>query len=188
MGKWDPQSSDKVAASETLGRRIFDQPTLAGAVGQKAPLAVYHLRNFQETRVGESTSLDRLGRSNPEPAVLGYLEPRARAAAAKVKPQRQFHGWASIQARRLQEDTKIPFEVRPSPLTGIELEENKFHADAKCLRPHEPYVVALHLRYLFETHGFFQAPKVTPVEKSGFVHRCLLAVSEAFGRVAAKFR
>ena len=80
MARWNP--ADKpVGANEPIGRRLFDEPLLAGADDQRK-FAGLDLRNFEEKRDREF-SVDRLGRTGKERAVIKYLNPRANAAALK---------------------------------------------------------------------------------------------------------
>ena len=174
-----------------MGRRLFDQPTLIGAAGQKKPAAQYNLRNFQESRE-TGFSLDRLGRTNPEAAALRYLEPRAKGAASKLRPAKEFHGWATIQAKKLQDHPRVKFDVRPSPISGEGLVENIYHAEADCRSDrYDLYSIALHLKHLFESQGVIQQPQnenESPNEDPGFVRRCLLMFSGSVTRFANRFR
>jgi hypothetical protein len=97
---WTPQIGQPVAPNEHVGRRLFDEPMLAGAQNQQA-FAGLDLRNFEEKRDGE-ISVDRLGRSSVEKAVVNYLRPRAHAAGGKFTPSKQFNGWAVLRVARLQ--------------------------------------------------------------------------------------
>src|SRR5690348_13522018 len=121
MARWNP--SAEVGANEAIGRRLFDEPMLVGARDQK-PYAGLVLRHFQEKR-SEEFSIDRLGRSNIEPAVLNYLKPRAALAGNNFKPPKSFNGWAVLRARQLrQPPVGTGFPVLSSPISGTDLDEN----------------------------------------------------------------
>jgi hypothetical protein len=128
MAKWQPESDTVIGKNEHLGRRLFDEPMLAGATNQK-PFTGLRRRHFEETRDLEF-SLDRLGRTSVEPGVIRYLMPRADAAAAKFKPPKAFDGWFVIKADFLQKPKQGPaFPVTPSPDIKPGLDENRFFTD-----------------------------------------------------------
>jgi hypothetical protein len=154
MARWNPPV-DRVDANEHVGRRLFEEPMLAGAQGQPK-FEGLDLRNFEERRDREF-SLDRLGRSSCDVQVLRYLRPRAESAGGDLIPIRAFSGWAVLRARQL-ENPPIgvahygKFPVVPSPEAGEGLGENLYHAH--ILTPElDHYSVALHLRQLFAKYG-----------------------------------
>jgi len=157
MAKWQPESETVVGKNEHVGRRLFDEPTLAGFRGAK-PSNRLTLRHFEETRDREF-SLDRLGRSGVDGRVVGYLLPRATAQGKKYRPEKTFDGWAVVKAQTLTNPPKGErFPVTPSPLLGSSegLESNVYHAHATLPEfdaPDKSYYTALHLQFLFETYG-----------------------------------
>ena len=156
MGRWKPNPKDGIGRAESLGRRLFPQVSLAGATGQR-PLPSFSLGNFEETRAGGEVSLDRLGKGDPEKAVIRYLNPRAEAAAKSRSSSRTFfNGWAYVQAKVLLDNKNLPLAVIPSPIPGNDpalgendLAENIYHAHTSPLKGHDPYSIALHLQYQF---------------------------------------
>ena len=155
MATWQPKSDEAIGKSESLGRRLFDEPMLAGVQNSK-PFGGLDLRNFQEKRDREF-SLDRLGLTGIDKKVLNYLLPRARAASTKFKAPKSFDGWVVLRADVV---VKPPvgsgFPVHPSPIAGDGLDENKFHAHAllpESAEPDDRYRTALHLRHIFGTYG-----------------------------------
>jgi len=155
MATWQPKSDEGIGKSESLGRRLFDEPMLAGVENSKS-FSGLDLRNFQEKRDREF-SLDRLGRTGIAKRVLSYLLPRANAASQKFKPPKSFGGWVALRADVI---AKPPvgsgFSVHASPIAGDELDENTFHAHAllpDSTEPDDRYRTALHLRHIFGTYG-----------------------------------
>lgn len=148
MARWNP--ADKpVGTNEPIGRRLFDEPLLAGADDQRK-FAGLDLRNFEEKRDREF-SVDRLGRTGKERAVIKYLNPRANAAALKFKPPKRFNGWTVLRAKNFAVAVhNFPaMPVTASPIRGDELEENIFHAHLVLPAGKDHYETALHLRHLF---------------------------------------
>ena len=187
MQLWLPNPDEGIGPQEHLGRRLFDQPELVGAVGQKT-VPTLDYRNFEETRDGK-VSLDRLGQRGPEKPVVRYLAQRAHAAGAKRKPSQAFNGWVSIQKKNLIGSKKLPIKVVQSPVDRVELVEldkNIYpaHVEAaisvsgwrhwlrRLLRlddgdQYTPYFLSLHLKALFEKHGTITAaPRVAQREPS----------------------
>lgn len=152
MASWTPPADQTIGPNEQLGRRLFAEPLLSGAVDQRQFRGL-DLRNFQEKRDREY-SLDRLGRSNVERAVIKYLQPRAINAAQSFREPKSFDGWAVLRARELTA-AKVGkhVEIFASPVRGQGMEENIYHAHA--LRPEttDEYSFALHLRNLFASYG-----------------------------------
>lgn len=155
MATWRPSSSDPIGSKESLGRRLFDEPLLAGQEQVKKYEGL-ELRHFEEKRSNEF-SLDRLGRTNVERAVVNYLLPRARQQGQTFNPKRTFHGWAVVRAERLTKPATGPsLPVVPSPIKGDGLAENTYHAHAVLPDRPDPeshYSNALHLRHTFTRHG-----------------------------------
>jgi hypothetical protein len=129
-----------------LGRRLFDEPLLAGALDQK-PFAGLPFSHFEERRDGE-VSLDRLGQSSVDRRVINYLRPLANQAAASFQTPKQFNGWSVLRAHFL---TKPPrgeaVTVIPSPITGSENVANIYHAHVSP-GSKDRYFMALHLRHV----------------------------------------
>jgi hypothetical protein len=156
MAQWKPGPDDPVGQNEYIGRRLFDEPLLAGSQSP-TQFAGLQLRHFEEKR-GREFSLDRLGRGAINKGVQGYLLPRARAAGAKFNPTKQFDGWVTLRVGALLNPPGSPNLRRPesvvaSPETGEGLEENVYHAHALMPEGLDYYSMALHMRELFTTHG-----------------------------------
>lgn len=155
MATWQPKSDEAVGKSESLGRRLFDEPMLAGVQNPKA-FGGLDLRNFQEKRDREF-SLDRLGRTGIDKKVLNYLSPRAKAASTKFNPPKSFDGWAVLRADVIvKPPVGAGFPLYPSPIAGVGLEENSYHAHALLPESTEAdarYRTALHMRHIFGTYG-----------------------------------
>lgn len=155
MATWLPGSEEPVGKNEQLGRRLFDEPMLAGASTQKH-FDGLDLRNFQETRTNEF-SLDRLGRSSVDRRVISYLLPRGIAASQTFQKPKQFNGWVALRAETLTSPPKGPkLPIVPSPIGGEGLAENPYHAHALLEEPRDDYSTALHLRFLFGKYGTIQ--------------------------------
>lgn len=194
MGRWKPDPDKEIGPGESLGRRLFAQASLAGATGQR-PVPSFDLRNFEDSRDGE-VSLDRLGRGNPEKAVIRYLTPRAEAAAKKLGSSRMFfNGWASIQAKVLLANKKLPLTIVPSPIQGNspslgedDLGANIYHAHTSSLGGHDAYSVALYLQYHFEKYGRIEYSPNDPERppEPTLISRMLLRLSNACRGLAEK--
>lgn len=164
MGRWVP--SERVGSNEHVGRRLFDEPLLAGGQGQPR-FEGLDLRNFEERR-DQEFSLDRLGRQSVEKAVVTYLVPRAIASGKRFVPTKSFNGWAVLRARQLETPAvgldrygKLPVIASPEP--GESFSENIYHAHV--VTPElDHYSKALHLRQLFARYGTVHPSpiKVTP--------------------------
>jgi hypothetical protein len=154
MALWKPQSSQPIGPNEHLGRRLFDEPLLAGAQDQR-PIARLNLRHFEERRDGQ-VSLDRLGRTNVDKAVVRYLRPRANTAGTRFRPPKAFNGWAVLTARKFgtpPAPAGYALTVIASPDSGTDLDENPYHAHISMPSNMDYYSMALHLRELFDAHG-----------------------------------
>jgi len=122
MARWIPRSNEPVGKNEAIARRLFDEPMLVGAIGQR-PYAGLDLRNFEETRADEF-SVDRLGVSGVNKAVVRYILPLAEDAAKQFHSAKRFEGWATLPADRLVKPYKgIELAVIPSPEM-----DNPYHA------------------------------------------------------------
>lgn len=153
MARWVPAADQPIGNTERIGRRLFDEPLLAGA-GDQESFAGLDLRNFQETR-GREVSLDRLGRTGIDKAVIRYLQPRAATAGTNFRTAKQFNGWACLPARELGQ-SRFGVGAMPvvaSPIAGEGLEENVYHAHVLTPDGMNHYLTALHLRHLFGTYG-----------------------------------
>jgi hypothetical protein len=155
MARWFPPTDD-VGTNEHVGRRLFDEPLLAGATDQPvfAGLALSH---FEETRDNE-WSMDRLGRSSLDRKVVNYLLPRAREASLHFHVPKRFDGWVFLRSQELRNPGQGPsLTVVPSPIVGhgnpqeneTDLTLNIYHAHITKPDGIDPYEMALHLRHLF---------------------------------------
>ncbi len=155
MAVWTPPA-DQLGKNEHVGRRLFEEPALAGSPPGKVPPRLDY-RHFEETR-GQELSLDRLGQTGIDKRVVQYLLPRAVSQGDSFRPTRNFTGWYAIKADVLIRSSKGPrTTLTASPITvegsdGRDLTENRYHAHAK-LPDADPYMAALHLRELFESKG-----------------------------------
>jgi hypothetical protein len=141
MPLWKPPN-DQIGHAEVIGRRLFDEPTLAGA-GDQAPIKL-DLRHFEDTR-NDDFSVDRIGRGIIEQKVIEVLVPLARASQRK-----SFNGWVTLRADKFRGSKNKPsLSVYPDPIPG-----NAFHAriDTRGVAasdPHHHYLVALALQHIF---------------------------------------
>lgn len=151
--RWDPEGKP-LGPQERVGRRLFDLPELVGATEDQYFGSV-KVTQFWDKHTGE-VSLDRLGRSSVEPKVRTYLVPRAEDLGASFKPKRRFDGWAHIKAQDLSHAKWPPrVVINASPVFRKEgeddVKENIYHAHID--RPEDAYILASHLRNLFENSG-----------------------------------
>ncbi|MEW9838618.1 hypothetical protein ABUE29_25955 [Mesorhizobium sp. ZMM04-4] len=138
--------------NEQIGRRLFEEPMLRGAAGQPN-FSGLRLNHFEETR-GNEVSLDRLGATGIDRKVSTYLRHRADLAGQTFSKVKQFDGWAVVPAKELAEARKDPkLPVTSSPISGVEPNDNAYHAHV--LRPNtlSPYLMALHLKHIFTSYG-----------------------------------
>jgi hypothetical protein len=150
MARWTPSSD--VGQNERIGRRLFDEPMLAGAGDQK-PYYGLDFRHFYETR--DDISLDRLGRTGIDNAVVRYLTPLAHAAGRKFRKAKSFNGWFVVVVRNIEnppEGNKFNIKVIASAVQGEGLEENPYHAHIFAAGI-DHYFLGLHLRHLFAKYG-----------------------------------
>ncbi len=159
MPLWDPPAS--VGANEYIGRRLFDEPLLAGADDQDRFEGIL-LTHFQENR-GDDWSVDRLGNGVVNRAVVRYLSPRAELNATGFKPPKRFDGWTTIRigelARQWKASLDAALEILPSPVPGengggtSDLTANSYHASIIKLSDTRPFLMALQLRHFFTRFG-----------------------------------
>ena len=152
MAIWNAHEVDAIGNSEFLGRRRFKHPELRGAAGQKT-IGGLDARDFEVGKDRE-VSIDRLGRSSIDPKVLKYLRPRAEAHGNAFRARKEFLGWACVQAGKFRESTiKHGYQLKVSPVAGIEPNDNNYHAHISCPDTLEPIYAALLIRDLFERLG-----------------------------------
>jgi hypothetical protein len=161
MARWTPADNEAVAPNEHIARRLFDEPKLSGAPDQK-PFHGLLVTNFEETRAGGEFSVDRLGRSNVENAVVRYLAPRAHAAGRKFTKHKAFDGWYVAPARKISPPFVWPLNspdrgASPAqagfPWSDADLEHNRFHAHIQMPSGVSVRDFALQIREQFLAHG-----------------------------------
>lgn len=157
--RWLPPT-DRVGPNEHVGRRLFDEPLLAGAIDQQvfSGLLITH---FEETRDAD-LSLDRLGKSGVDGRVMSYLLPRALDAGTRFHRPKRFDGWAVLRSTELGKPRQgRPLMVVPSPILGNGNEQadekdltlNIYHAHVTKPDDMDAYDMALHLKHLFTRYG-----------------------------------
>ncbi len=179
MARWIPPS-DRIDRNEHIGRRLFDEPMLVGAVDQRS-FAGLLLSHFEETRDDE-ISVDRLGRSSVDSRVVNFLRPLGEAAAAAFRSRKRFDGWVVLPAHRLTaavREVALPLKASPEP-------DNPYHAhvDTQSLFAAEPsrhYFIALHLRYLFTGPGS-SVHRAIVRTRPGFLWKVFSALWEWFSK------
>jgi len=127
--RWNPD--DIIGNNEHIGRRLFDEPMLAGAINQRQWSGI-KVNHFQESRDREY-SLDRLGASSIDPRVVRYVAARAERHALTRTGTNRFDGWVYVKAKDL-----VPFfDLHASGINGDEndLDANLYHAHV--LRPED---------------------------------------------------
>ena len=85
MARWQPVIDQQIGSNEHLGRRLFDEPSLAGAEDQR-PFTGILIDHFLEKRDDGQVSLDRLGQSSVDKRVQNHLLPLAHNAATRFRP------------------------------------------------------------------------------------------------------
>jgi hypothetical protein len=161
MAIWRPRADEPIASNEHLGRRLFDEPMLAGVQTQPNYQGLL-VRHFQEKRDREF-SLDRLGRSSVDRRVTSYLAPKANVAGQTMSPAKPFHGWAVLRAGvLLNPPSGTPYPLTPSPVAGSELVENIYHAHLILPEGNDDMAIALRLRWLFTSKGTVEAVGTAP--------------------------
>lgn len=153
MPPWIPPI-DRVGPKEHLGRRLFDEPMLAGAKDQKS-FGGLDIRHFEEPR-GDEFSVDRLGRCSVDKSAVRCLRLLADAHGRTFRTPKTFNGWVVLEAHKLEKPTKGP----PLPVVASPEKDNRYHAhvDTRKLLESEPeptrhYFIAAHLRQLFAAKG-----------------------------------
>lgn len=169
MRRWSPPS--EVGKSEQIGRRLFDEPMLAGTENQPHWNGI-RMNHFEETR-GRDISMDRLGATGVDRKVIAYLAPKATLAASKFHKAKHFDGWAHVAAKELGASTKgVAFPVVASPVTEPEDEVNDYHAHVSRSEEMEPHIAALLLREIFTKRGgVLKAEKYEVESRHGWVGR-----------------
>lgn len=190
MARWVPGVDDPVGPNEPIGRRLFDEPMLVGAIDQ-IPYNGLILWHFEEKR-GSEVSLDRLGKTGIEKAVLKYLNDRGVYAGQKFKKPKKFDGWATVRAKELEAPrVGIPLPVIQSRKDIKKdqevLEENVYHAHVEFPDDKDYYDTALHLRHLFTTHGEFKAPLISKRPSKNMLIGLLKGVSSTWKLLTFKF-
>lgn len=153
--RWVPKPTDPIGDKEAIGRRLFDEPALSGALDQP-PRELLDFRNFEEKRIPIEVSFDRLGKTGPEPKVKAFLDPLGVALGQALTPRRQFHGWSFLKTETLAKPPRGP---------GFPLTISMIEPDDKTHKDHNPYHVhalvtdkdwfttSLLLQHLFSKHG-----------------------------------
>ncbi|MHC2792587.1 hypothetical protein ACVINZ_001599 [Mesorhizobium jarvisii] len=155
MATWQP-SLDNVEPAEIVGRRLLaktykDWPALGPPNGQLKLSA----EAFEDSRLSEDLSVDRLGVNNPVRAVVRRLTVVADTEAAKAL--KQFCGWIAIAAKDLKNS-----RVFASPLSieehGI---DNPFHAEidrSQFRERAQAFHLSVSLRFQFQDRGRYVPP------------------------------
>lgn len=162
MARWEPKHNEAIGAGENVGRRLFDEPKLSGAPDQK-PFKGLDIRNFEESRDREF-SIDRLGKTSVDKAVVRYLRPRAeRHGGTMFQKPRRFDGWAHISARKLCDGmqwTLLCSPIRemdvdglPVPWLAADLSQNQYHAHVLMPEAMESALFAYEIREHFGKFG-----------------------------------
>jgi hypothetical protein len=112
---------------------------------------------FQDKRLSEDLSVDRLGLQNPVKTVVRRLTALASGEASRAS--KEFHGWIAIAVQ----DLKV-VKVFPTPLTmqkdGV---DNPFHADidrSMAREEAQAFHLSVSLRVQFQDKGRYVAPQV----------------------------
>lgn len=154
-GRWLPNPADPIGKKESIGRRLFDEPTLVGATDQR-PREYLDYRHFEERRAPIEVSFDRLGANGVDGKVRRYLEPIAIQHGIDWSAKK-FDGWVWLKADKLTAPPKgPPFPLTPSPIRLAEPahpECNPYHAHTACPPTADAHGFTLALQYLFSTHG-----------------------------------
>lgn len=144
MARWRPDPR-KVGDQEPIGRRVYGDKIY----DRSKRLRIDH---FQDSRLENDLSVDRLGRANPERAVVRYIGPKAEEA----NPGKPFAGWAALRVNSIR-NGRYPLEVLASPN-----DDNEYHADICRDGFREDmyqYYLAIRLREIVESDlGFVEAP------------------------------
>lgn len=173
--------------NERIGRRFFDEPMLRGAAGQPAFSGI-ELHHFQDKRSRE-ISLDRLGATGVDKAVLQYLKPRAETnARARQKPVR-FEGWLYVAAKELTQarnDPKHP--VIASPVNHSAPNDNIYHAHVERPETQNDHLMSLQLRHIFTKYGGVERNDALNPTPKGWRDKLIARLSSLFAKLASPFR
>lgn len=155
--RWVPDPGEGIGSNEPLGRRVFDDPVWRDSLQQGLKYVIRY-DHFYDTRLSENLSLDRLGSAgNPSKKVIAFLKAKADREASQRNTR--FEGWAYLLAKHFKLLEK-PLPLRPSPVSGPL--ENPYHADLQrdsYREKKDAYLLALHLKQLFEVNGGFSKPE-----------------------------
>ncbi|MBA1144592.1 hypothetical protein [Mesorhizobium neociceri] len=154
---WSP-SPVSIDPTEIVGRRLLAK-TYKGWPSQNPTRENLKLspEAFQDTRLGEDLSVDRLGLQNPVKTVVRRLS--ALASEEAYRASKEFHGWIAMAVQDLK-----GVKVFPTPLT-IEKDgvDNPFHADidrSLAREQGQAFHLSVSLRVQFQDKGRYVAPQV----------------------------
>lgn len=183
MAQWKPPSDAPVGPNEPVGRRLFDQPMLVGMRDLNRGAQRLDVRHFLEPRHRE-LSLDRLGRTGIDKAVVRYLCPIAVIAGQTFSPPKAFNGWAVIRAKQLEAPPRgnMHLPVIASPV--LDTDGNIYHAHAVLPDSLDAWVTACFLRDLFETRGSIESAGKAQQQRFGILEFMLSRLSESLLRAA----
>jgi hypothetical protein len=161
MPVWEPKADQPVGAKEMLGRRIFSDKIWDGAFGNGRKL--FRVDHFLDMNREADLSLDRLGRSSEEGAVVRRVGHHAHTEGDQHNPPRPFTGWAAC-GRNHFATAKCNVPVEPRPL---EDGTNPYHAEIvrdDYRGRSGPYAFATMIRDVVSQQGHFRnsPPRRTP--------------------------
>lgn len=179
MALWIPKHDEPVGSNERIGRRLFERQNLMGAKDQK-PVVGFALYHFEESRGNGQVSIDRMGNSgNVDRKVKNILLALCNDAGPKFKPPKNFTGWATATAKRLQNPKRGPkISIAASPLAAAadsSAAGNPYHAHLDRPEHYTDYEMAFHLKAIFDSESSFepaesdaaaQQPVATPAPES----------------------
>jgi hypothetical protein len=183
MAPWNAREVSTIGNAEVIGRRRFKHPDLRGAAGQKKPVGGLDTRDFLEKR-DTAISIDRLGKSGIDRKVLNYLLPRAEAHGLSQKPTKEFLGWACVQASKFLEMAgKYGYLLIPSPVPGVVLADNDYHAHISYPNTIDAFHAALLVKEIFQQHGSVHDIDVnSPApERKSLRQRCMILWGNLWG-------
>lgn len=126
---WEPPKT--VGDQEVIARRLFRRQPLKGAKDQPIPDDACELYHFEDNRTPGSISMDRLGATGVNKAIVRVLQPKALEHSGIIN--KSFDGWRYVTAKSIRSchTTHTKLDVSASPIeTGKDHEINPFHADA----------------------------------------------------------